>query len=606
MSKKICSILAVILCLSMVFSAAAAFDSIWDRYQGPVIVKDPDKLPGDGAPDPVLPTEEPVVIDIPAPDPVIPEVQPETKSERTIADGLHSAPEPKNEPEVIGPQSDPDPVIPAPYAEDIDSSAERSLTLNTISIYGSSDASVRSILDKLEGMSFTSKSQAGENPRSQFRITMQGKDVLTYDLQNGTPYYVSSNFLGSSTYMIYPEDEFEEKLVSAFYDLISKVSDDSSQLPPKEDVLAMIKTVRETLSNGSIQELQPTSLNLTQEVDPSALMGVMMSVMTRFVSADPTEGIGYRYTDLDNAALEYEWPDAAALPAVSEAVSATQGTFTGQDLLDLCDALPQFLADNPELADAINTVAVQAVQRTNPTAGIPDDADFLNELISSLKESAQKSPDTYVTLKIDNDQYGAPVLITVEIGKPENGVNTGGIITVQQVSDYPVNAIDIAVDAFQGDEKLPVLRLVNVNDNSSYNGTSRLNFAFNDPSTNRISFEIASDTQRYGGNNSAAMEEHTTVQFTFSEQRGNLKIDKLPAPNAFGGNDFTSLIAYEHSMGSQPLFGLTMTAEARSGEMLPELTPADAAAAADLTSADYEEAAGNIFLQLMNLIMMFM
>ena len=323
-----------------------------------------------------------------------------------------------------------------------------------------------------------------------------------------------------------------------------------------------------------------------------------MNVMTRFRSAEPTQGIGYRFADFDAATLEYEWPEAASLPAVSEADSATAGTFTGKDLLDLLDALPVFLSDNPELSEALNGAIIQVIQRTQPGTEIPAGTDVLSELIQSMKESVQKSPDTYVMLKIDNDRYGSPALITAEIGKPDGDANSGAIITVLPVSSYPESVLDFAVDAFYGDERMPIFRLLSV---SSPEESFRLNGRFADPgSSDGVEFALVSLTD------SDTTEEHTVLRFTVAGQYGTLTIDQTPLTNAFGGKDTTSLLVYEHAMGNQPLFGFTMTSEAKDTEALPELTPDDAVRASDMTAADYDDCAGNIFLQLMNVIMAFM
>ena len=420
MTKKLYPFLAVLFCLTFIFSAAAAYD-VWDHYQGPIIFQDPTEEPVPVS----APTEEPVIEVIPTEEPVS-----ANKTERTVADGLRKSPAADPVTVINVPQTDP--AGPESFSSSSDTAREGTLTLDSIRIYGLDDPDIREILDKLEGMRFRSVTQSGTS-HTGFSFSMQNKDLLTYELQNGTPYYVKSNFLGENTYMILPEDRFEENLVSAFYDLVEQVSDDTSQLPPKEEVISMIGTFRDQISGGAAG-LPPVSLELTQEVDPTALMGVVMNVMTRFRSAEPTRGIGYRFTDFDAATLEYEWPEAATLPAAAESDSATEGTFTGKDLLDLLDALPVFLSDNPELSDALNEAIIQVVQRTQPGTEIPAGTDVLSELIQSMKESVQKSPDTYVTLKIDNDRYGAPALITAEIGKPDGDANSGAVITVMPAS----------------------------------------------------------------------------------------------------------------------------------------------------------------------------
>ena len=543
MTKKLYPVLAVLFCLTFIFSAASAYD-VWDHYQGPVIFQDPTEEPVTVS----APTEEPVSAPLTTEEPVIeviptegPAVTP-NETGRTVADGLRKSPAADPISVINVPQTDP--VIPEILSGSSDGAREVTLTLDSIRIYGLEDPYIRKILDKLEGMRFRSVTQSG-NSRSGFSFSMQNKDILTYELQNGTPYYVKSNFLGENTYMILPEDRFEENLVSAFYDLVEQVSDDTSQLPPKEEVITMIGTFRDTISGGTAG-LPPVSLELTQQVDPTALMGVVMNVMTRFRSAEPTQGIGYRFADFDAATLEYEWPEAASLPAVSEADSATAGTFTGKDLLDLLDALPVFLSDNPELSEALNGAIIQVIQRAQPGTEIPAGTDVLSELIQSMKESVQKSPDTYVTLKIDNDRYGAPALITAEIGKPDGDANSGAIITIMPVSGSQESVLDFAIDAFHGDERLPIFRLLSV---SSPDKSFSLNARFADPdSSDGVEFALVSRTD------SITEAEHTTFSFTAAGQRGDMTIDQTPLPNAFGGKDTTSLIVYEHTASGQQVF----------------------------------------------------
>lgn len=592
MKKRINSLLAVLLCLAMIFSTAGAFDSPWDRYQGPIITKEPD--PGTVS----APTAEPV--DLPTEEPVI--EAPAAKSEKTIAEGLHDKTEPKTGTDVVA-EPEPAPIVTV-GPDDIfsgfsgDTATRNTVTLNSLNIYGSTDQSVTAILDKLQGMRIISLNQKGEYTRSAFSLSLQDRDILSYEFQGGLPYYVKSNFLGNDTYMIFPEDEFAEKLVSSFYDLIERVSDDTSQLPPKEEVIDMIHQLREGVLNPS--DMMPQmSFELTQQIDPSALTGVFMDVMMRFTEADPTPNIGYRYTDLDLGSMEYEWPAVEGLPAPEQAESATSGVFYGQDLVNFLDALPQFMADNPELAATVNELVIQAVQRTNPGTEIPEGTDMIGELLTSLKESAQGALDFYLSLKIDNGRYGSPALITAEFGKAEETGNSGIILTIMMVNDYPVSTMEVAADAFQGGMSQPVMRMLTVTENGAANSVTA-NVMFTAPGSNS-GFEMAINSET-ADPFAAVSEEHTTIRFSADGQHGNLTVDKLPA----GGSNSTSLITYEHSAGYQPIFGFTMTSETEEVEALPELTPADAVHVSDMSLSDFEDVASNIFLQLMNLVMMFM
>ena len=93
---------------------------------------------------------------------------------------------------------------------------QQTLSVNSIEINGVADQDTQAVLNMLSGAKLEYSSQLGESPRYSLDLSLPDTPILTYSLQRGTPYYVGSNFFGESTYMIYPEDEFEEKLVTAF------------------------------------------------------------------------------------------------------------------------------------------------------------------------------------------------------------------------------------------------------------------------------------------------------------------------------------------------------------------------------------------------------
>ena len=588
MTKKLSLILVMLLCMNCIFTAASAFDSGWGHYKGPAAGK---------------PTEEPV-IDIPVDVPVTQPVTEGTDDDETIADGLRSTGadiQPQKPAEVPAPVVDvPAPannVAPNPVYTGDGELRTSTITLDSITLYGDVDESTQAVLDMLSGTKISFASQDSEPARSLFELTMQDSPLFSFALQSGTPHYVSSNFLGDETYMIYPEDEFAEKLVTAFYNMMEKVSDDTSGLPDLDEVLATIKSIREGAMGIAPAQLTE-NFNFTQEINPTALMAPVMDVMTRFVSAEPTENIAYRYTDFDPEEFEFEWPAEVMLPEITQASSATTGMFFGDDIIALLDCLPQFLADNPELADALNQVTIETMAKTDPTMEIPEGTDVLGELINSLRESSQSLEDIYLNLKIDNDAYGSPVLITAEIGKPQDDVNSGLILTIMPVTGYPQTAIEIAGDVFQNDMTVPLFRMLS----NSEDGQSSLNFRYADPNNTTMEFALYRNEQENGD----SLVTNTTIYFDASGMFGTIEAVKTSVPNSYGSMDVFTQVTYDQSMMGEPMFSAAFTVEAVSDDPLPVLTPADAVHASDMTEADYDDLAGTIFLQIMMITMNFM
>ena len=592
MTKKLSLILAMLLCLNCIFSAASAYDSGWSHYKGPSAAE-PTEEPVE------IPTEEPVV-EPPVTDPVVTA----PSDEGTIADGLHNA-EVGTKPQkpVDGPApvtNIPSPdinIVPNPVASGEGELRTKSVTLDSITLYNEVDESTQQVLDMLSGTKISVASQGGDASRTIFELAMQGSPLFNLDVQSGTPLYISSNYFGGQTYMIYPEDEFAEKLITAFYNLMEKVSDEPTNLPDLDEVLAIVKSIRSGNTAFGPGQLS-VNFEFSQEVDPTALMAPVMDVMSRFVSAEPTENISYRYTDFDPETLEFEWPAEAVLPEITQAASATTGMFFGEDIITFLDSLPQFLADNPELADALNQVIIQAMNQTNPASEIPEGTDVLGDMIKSLRESSQSLEDFYLNLKIDNDEYGSPVLITAEIGKPQDDVNSGLILTIMPVIKYPQSVIEIAGDAFQNDTTIPLFRLLS----NSEEGNSSLNFRYADP--NDTAIELAQyRTEHDNGSDQVA---ETTIYFDFSGMFGTINAVKTSVPNNYDGNDVFTQMTYEMSMQGEPMFAADITVEAVSSDALPALTPADAIHASDMTETDYDDLAGTIFMQLMMIVMNFM
>ncbi len=483
-----------------------------------------------------------------------------------------------------------------------------SFTLNSLELYGEDDPDTQAALDMLSGAKIEYASQPGDSPQYYFEISLPDTQILTYSLQSGTPYYASSNFLGDQTYMIYKEDEFEEKLVTAFYALLEKVSDDTSNLPDLDELLAAIKAIKD----GNISVNMSSSmagfqdLSLPQEIDSSAFTELMGDLMTRFDQAEPASEIYYRYPELDPESFSFEWPAAENLPEIQEAASAMTGTFYGEDLIKFIDCLQQFLIDNPELADTLNQVVVQSLNQSNPEMGIPEGTDVLTELIGSLKESVQGLESYYFIIKMDNNEQGSPVMITAEIGQPSEEGSQGIQLTIIPASDYPVSAVDAALDMFAGEQSMPLFRSIFVSDNE--NESSGLNFLLAPSYGTKLEYVHHTNTTEnvFGSQNTDTVIDYVYQSSPDTDHAGHASILQTAEANMFDGDNASTQISYTHQTDGDPVFSVTLTTEDRTEEALPILTPVDAVHASDMTDDDYDDLAGTIFMQLMQIMMPFM
>ncbi len=484
----------------------------------------------------------------------------------------------------------------------------QSITLNSIQFYGQDESGMQDVLDTLSGAKMEYSSQPGDTPRYSFELSLPDTQILTYSLQSGTPYYASSNFLGENTYMIYKEDEFEEKLVIAFYNLLEKITDDPSSLPDPDQLLAAIKAIKagNVSVNMSASLAGFQGLSLPQEIDSSAFMEVIGDLMTRFTQAEATSGIGYRFTDFDPESLVFEWPAAENLPKIQASASAMTGTLYGGDLIKLLASLKQFLTDNPELTDTLNQTVIETMNQINPEMGIPEGADIVNELVSSLQESAQGIENYYLTIKIDNNEYGAPVLITIEIGQPSENGNQGIRMTIIPASDYPVSAVDVAIDMIAGEYDMPLVRSIFVSD--SDNGSSGLNFLLAPAYDTRLEYVHHTNTTEnvFGSRNTDTVIDYYYLAAPDTNYSGHASILKTAETNKFGGENESTQISYTHQSDGTPVFSVTFTADNKTEEELPILTPADAVRASDMTAEDYDDLAGIVFMQVMQIMINFM
>ena len=484
----------------------------------------------------------------------------------------------------------------------------QALTLNSVEIYGDAGTDVQPVLDMLAGTKLELASQPGETSRFSLDLSLPDVQLLTLSVQSGTPYYVGSNFLGENMYMVYPEDEFEEKLTTAFYHIIEQVSEDNSNLPPLDEVLAAIKAIKQGKANiaagGAFQGIQ--NISLTEEINTSAFMELFGELMTRIGQAEPSAEIAYRYADFPAETYTYEWPAEATLPKPAAAAAAMSGTFYGEDIIKFVDCLKQFLSDNPELADAVNQIIIAAVKQSDPEAEIPEGTDVLPELVGSLQESAQGLENYYLSLKLDNDESGVITMITIEIGQPSEIGNQGIRITVIPASDYPMTAVDAAADMFAGEYSMPLFRTLYVLNSDDL--STGLNFILApDPETKVEYAQHTSKTENlFGSFNTDTVADYVYLSGPDANYSGHASILTTAETNLFDGENESTMITYTHQTNGSPVFSVSFTADEKTEEALPILTPADAVHASDMTAEDYDDLAGTIFLQIMQIMMNFM
>ena len=593
--KKIYWILALLMSLCMIFSAAGAYDSPWDHFSGPKANPVPTDEPV--IDDPVI--EEPVIEDPVINIPEITEPQPETPAVReTIADGLiwpdtgSAEPEPVITDPFAGIGNDPEPIAPDFFAETAKSG---SFTIDSISISGMDDPQSRKVLDMIEGLSIHSTSQSAPVPAADLVLAFNDQDLLTYSLQKTSPYYVSSNFLGSGTYMITDEDQFEEKLVTALYSLFEKMSDGSNtSMPPLESVLDAIASIR---ASGSMASGGMNPMSLTQEIDPSALMNWVFSIMSRFVETDPDPAIDYRYTAYSTENFHYSWPARASLPYPAAASGATTAVFYGEDIAELFGVLQQFFADNPELAEMIN----QALAKTAQGAEVPG-GDYLSAFLAQAREnSSENMKSMVITFRMDQDENGAPIRISLDFGNEEGGNESGLVFSFTTGTDDSGSAIEITGASYYGDQMTPLfcgLFLPNPN-GKGFTG----NLYFGTPVGDGLELSLSSDTNE---GNSGSILTDTTINYFAGENSGTVTVSETKTSNDFNGLDSEAKISLDHHISGQPMLHITASTASHEVSSLPILTQDDAIHASDLTEADYDSLAQNVFMQIMSVMMSFM
>ena len=477
---------------------------------------------------------------------------------------------------------------------------EGSLVINSIEPLIEANAEMLSVFQAFSGLRFDFVNQTGSVPMTSFNISLSDHPIFSYALQKTNPYFVSSNFLGENTYMIYEDDKFEEKLVDAVYRLVEK-SDTQTEMPDINEVYAIIQSIRDGSIKVSPVPMQQ-SFELTQEIDTSAFNAVMMTVMMRFAEGTPTAENNYFFTDIPQDKMQFTWPAIETLPVLEAGSSAISATFTQQDLLIILNALSQFFADNPELAEAVNQAILTSMAQANPQMAQMEGVDILSELMNGIMESAVTDlKDFKLIFNMDQNMYGAPVLFKVELINRTETETTDTVIRFHMSEDNSV--FEAAVDSVQGQQTLPLIRMLAVN-SADEEGVSNvmLNFRIDDQTA--TAFEYAQMTESH---TTAAMTSmsNSEINFDLNGERGNGTVFSTGIPNAYGGEDKTTQITYTHISHGTPLIKATITGESKTTEALPSLTASDAIAVSQMSESDYDTLVSNFFMNIMMLSMIF-
>lgn len=559
--KKMFMLFLSLICIFSLFSAAAAYDSFFDKHNKTESEEAPFKSIKQG---------------------LIPTWQQSTEPDSKSANPFNV------------PAADSNTLPPDEFRR------EGSLVIDSIEPLIEADEQTVSVFQAFSGLRFDYATQTGSVPMSSFNLSLSDLPIFSYALQKTNPYFVSSNFLGENTYMIYEDDKFEEKLVDAVYRMVEK-SGTKTELPDINEVYDIIQSIRDGSMNVSPVSMQQ-SFEFTQEIDPSAFNSVMMTLMMRFTEGTPVTENNYFFTDIPQDKKLFSWPAIETLPVLEAGSSSVSATFTQQDLLIILNALSQFFADNPELAKAVNQAIITSMAQTNPQMAQMEGVDILSEFISGIKENvATNLKDFTLIFNMDQNMYGAPVLFKVELINHTDTETTDTVIRFHMSEDF--SAFETAVDSIQGQQTLPVFRLLAVN-SADEEGISnvRLNLRMDD--WKATAFEYAQMTENH---TTAAMTSisNSDINFDLNGESGNGTVFAIGTPNAFGGEDKTTHITYTHISQGTPLITATITGESRTTEALPGLTPSDAIAVSQINENDYDTLVSNFFMNIMMLSMIF-
>ena len=489
-------------------------------------------------------------------------------------------------------------------AESDNSRREGYLRIDSIQPLGDTSEESSSFFSGLSGLQFSYASQNGDNPSGSFNLSLGEYPIFSYSLQKTNPYFISSSLLGEKTYMIYSEDQFEEKLVDAIYRFAAKSGTDTN-LPDINEAYEIIQAFRDgriQLKPSQTESIQTFSFD--REIDTSAFETFMMNLMMRFTEAEPTNRDGYYYTDLTLQSRAFEWPDETALPEFPKQAAAVSITFTQKDILDLLEVLPHFFADNSELAAAINQYIQTVLAQTNPEIAQLKDVDFITEILNGLEDSVSiYMKDFSLSFKMDMDEYGAPVLFTVDLINNKNGEQNESIICFHMINDDKQTILEISADFVQGGQTFPILRGLGVM-NAGEDGTNNISINFRGAAQENTAFEYYQKTENKG-KDGYAHSSNSDIHFDWNGERGALLISNTKTPNEFQGNDSFTQVSYTHVSQGTPIFTASLSGESKTTEPLPGLTASDAAAVSQMSEADYDSLVTGFFMQLMMLSMAF-
>ena len=482
---------------------------------------------------------------------------------------------------------------------------ESFIRIDSLKLFGNTDGSSNAMIQAVNGLEFDFSTQTGAVPMNSFSLKLAETPLLSYTGQLTAPYFVNCNYLGTQTYMITPEDQFEEKVVDSLYKMIGKMSDGNTNLPDKDSVYQAIRAIRENGISNSLSSSMNMSISFQQNLDASAFEPLMMTLMTKIKEATPTTDMNYFYSDIPKSDLKYEWPQESSLPEIPVPVSAISVTLNADDLSLLLDALSQFCADNPEFTAMLNQQIKAGLERSNPQLANQEGVNYVNEMISGIKDSVQTDmKDTLITVKVDQDQYGAPVLITFGTQKPEGIVNSGVNISFHNMSDIDRSVIEISIDSFTGGVINSRTRFILVNTKNDANSEILSVNAFHKDNKN-THLEYAQKTNNNKQGSSSHLSE-TDIQYLLNDNSGTGKIISTGTPNHFGGNNTSTKITINHSSMAKTVFENELSAESNTTEPTAGYTENDAISAAKMTEADYDRIAGSIFTQIMMMAMSFM
>ena len=224
--KKTYMLVLSVICILCLFSAAAAYDSLFDKPNNTA----PEAVPFKSIKKGLIPTDQ------------------------------STEPDPKSVSPFDTPAADFNTPQPSEFRR------EGSLVIDSIEPLIEADEQTLSVFQAFSGLRFDYVNQTGSVPMTSFNLSLSDYPIFSYALQKTNPYFVSSNFLGEDTYMIYEDDKFEEKLVDAVYRMVEK-SNTQTELPDINEVYAIIQSFRD----GSIK-ISPVPMQQHFAISPRHML----------------------------------------------------------------------------------------------------------------------------------------------------------------------------------------------------------------------------------------------------------------------------------------------------------------------------------------------